>query len=70
MLTLVRKQPDVALKQSLFGTHRSLLQMVSEQLQKYSAEIELEQMIMSGVNSTDLSTVSDSDVLKFIQKRF
>ena len=27
-------------------------------------------MIMSGVNSTDLSTVSDADVLKFLQKRF
>lgn len=25
---------------------------------------------MSGVNSTDLSTVSDADVLKFMQKRF
>jgi hypothetical protein len=27
-------------------------------------------MVMSGVNSSDLSTVSDAEVLKFIQKRF
>ncbi len=64
MLTLVRKQPDVALKQSLFGTHRALLTLVAEVMQKKSVEIELEQMMMSGVNSSDLSVVSDTEMLK------
>ena len=64
MLTLVRKQPDVALKQSLFGTHRALLTLVAEVMQKKSVEIELEQMMMSGVNSSDLSVVSDAEMLK------
>lgn len=70
-LKVVRKLPQVAQKQSLYGTHRRLLELVKQTLVTKTQDIEFEQMIMSGVhNNTELSAISDAEMLKQMTKKF